>query len=313
VPEIAKQVQQLYLFQRSPGWCIPKFDRRFSTLERWLLDRVPTVYDLDRWRIFWIIEFLASSMVTRGLRRWLADGVLRGMARLLLRLQVRQPALRRKLTPDFPIGCKRTLLSNDWLPALARPNTEVVTAAIGEVAAGGVRTADGRLYEVDAIVYGTGFSASQFLAPMELKGRHGQSLRARWRNGADAYLGTSVAGFPNFFMMYGPNTNLGAGSIIYMLEVQARYIAQCVQLLRERPLRSIEVRAETQQAYNRELQQRSDRNTTYESGCHSWYIGPDGRNTNNWVGYMSEYRRRLRQLRQEDYLLEPAATTVAAA
>jgi cation diffusion facilitator CzcD-associated flavoprotein CzcO len=311
VPEIAKQAQQLYLFQRSPGWCIPKFDRRFSTLERWLLERVPTVYDLDRWRIFWIVEFLASSMVTRGPLRWLADTVLRTLAKVLLRLQVRDPALRRKLTPDFPIGCKRTLLSNDWLPALARPNTEVVTGVISEVAAGGVRTADGRLYEVDAIVYGTGFAAGQFLAPMELKGRQGQSLRERWRSGADAYLGTGVAGFPNFFMLYGPNTNLGAGSIIYMLEVQARYITQCVQLLRQRALRSIEVRAETQQAFNQELQGRNKR-TTYESGCHSWYIGPDGRNTNNWVGYMSEYRRRLQQVRLEDYLLEPAAAETPA-
>ena len=311
VPEIAGLAQRLYLFQRSPGWCIPKFDRRFNALERWLLDRAPVVYDIDRRRIFWLIEFLASSMVTRGILRWMADGVLKLLARVLLRIQVRDPALRRKLTPDFPIGCKRTLLSNDWLPALARPTTEVVTEAIAEVTAGGVRTADGKLHEVDAIVYGTGFAASQFLAPMDLKGRQGQSLRALWRGGAEAYLGTGVAGFPNFFMMYGPNTNLGAGSIIYMLEAQARYITQCVELLRRQALRSIEVRAETQQAYNEELRGRN-RSTTYESGCHSWYIGPDGRNTNNWVGYMSEYGRRLRQVRPEDYVLEPAPAGIAA-
>jgi cation diffusion facilitator CzcD-associated flavoprotein CzcO len=311
VPEIAALAQRLYLFQRSPGWCIPKFDRRFNALERWLLDRVPAVYDLDRWRIFWLIEFLASSMVTRGILRWAADGVLKLLARVLMRIQVRDPALRRRLTPDFPIGCKRTLLSNDWLPALARPTTELVTETIGEVTASGVRTTDGRHYEVDAIVYGTGFAATQFLAPMELKGRRGQSLRELWRGSAEAYLGTGVAGFPNFFMMYGPNTNLGAGSIIYMLEVQARYIAQCADLLRRQALRSIEVRAETQEAYNRELRARNQR-TTYESGCHSWYIGPDGRNTNNWVGYMTEYRRRLRQVRPEDYVFEPASAGVAA-
>ncbi|MDE0855622.1 MAG: NAD(P)/FAD-dependent oxidoreductase [Nevskia sp.] len=312
VPELAKQVRQLYLFQRSPGWCIPKFDRAFNGFERWLLDTFPALYDLDRRRIFWFIEFLASAMVRRGLLSRLADGVLKLLAKGLMWAQVRDPALRRKLTPDFPVGCKRTLLSNDWLPALARPNTEVVTEAVSEITGDGVRTADGTLRRVDAIVYGTGFAASQFLAPMELKGRGGQSLRELWRDGAEAYLGVGVTGFPNFFMLYGPNTNLGAGSIIYMLETQARYIAQCAQLLQARGLRSLEVRGEAQRDYNLELQQRN-RDTTYESGCHSWYIGPDGRNTNNWVGYMTEYGRRLRQPKLEDYALEAAAAPATAA
>jgi len=303
VPELAKQVKRLTLFQRSPGWCIPKFDRAFNGFERWLLNHVPGFYDLDRLRIFWFIEFLASSMISRGLLSRIADGVLKLLSKVLMRVQVKDPALRRKLTPDFPVGCKRTLLSNDWLRALARPNVEVVTEAIAEITADGVKTADGALHDVDAIVYGTGFAASQFLAPMELKGRDGQSLRALWRDGAQAHLGVGVAGFPNFFMLYGPNTNLGAGSIIHMLETQAGYIAQCAQLLQARGLRSMEIRGEAQQAFNEELQQRN-RSTTYESGCHSWYIGPDGRNTNNWVGYMSEYSRRLRTPNLDDYTLE---------
>jgi cation diffusion facilitator CzcD-associated flavoprotein CzcO len=312
VPELAKQVKQLILFQRSPGWCIPKFDRAFNGFERWLLDHVPAVYDLDRRRIFWFIEFLASSMISRGLLSRLADGVLKLLSKVLMRVQVRDPALRRKLTPDFPVGCKRTLLSNDWLRTLARSNVEVVTEAIAEITADGVKTADGALHDVDAIVYGTGFAASQFLAPMDLKGSQGQSLRELWRDGAQAYLGTSVAGFPNFFMLYGPNTNLGAGSIIYMLEAQASYIAQCAQQWQARGLRSMEIRGEAQQAYNEELQQRN-RGTTYESGCHSWYIGPDGRNTNNWVGYMTEYGRRLRTPNLDDYTLESAASETRAA
>ena len=311
VPELVKQAGRLVLFQRSPGWCIPKFDRAFNGFERWLLKTFPVVYDLDRRRIFWVIEFLASSMIQRGLLSRMADGVLRLLAKGLMLAQVRNPALRRKLTPDFPVGCKRTLLSNDWLPALANPKTEIVTERISEITAEGVRTGDGRLHEVDVIVYGTGFAASQFLAPMELKGSDGQSLRALWKDGAEAYLGVSVAGFPNFFMLYGPNTNLGAGSIIYMLEAQAQYIAQCAQLLQSQNVKSLDVKAEVQRAYNQEVQQRN-RGTTYESGCHSWYIGPDGRNTNNWVGYMSEYGRRLREPVLENYTLVPAGNPVAA-
>jgi cation diffusion facilitator CzcD-associated flavoprotein CzcO len=312
VPELVKQAGKLYLFQRSPGWCIPKFDRAFNGFERWLLDSFPLVYDLDRRRIFWVIEFLASAMIRRGLLSRLADAVLRLMARVLMLVQVRDAALRRKLTPDFPVGCKRTLLSNDWLRALARPNVEVVSERISEVTTDGVKTEDGTLRDADIIVYGTGFAASQFLAPMDLKGAAGQSLRTLWRDGAEAYLGVSVAGFPNFFMLYGPNTNLGAGSIIYMLEAQGRYIAQCAQLLQARKLKSLEVKDEAQRQYNAEVQQRN-RGTTYESGCHSWYIGPDGRNTNNWVGYMTEYGRRMQEPVLENYTLVAAGNPVAAA
>jgi cation diffusion facilitator CzcD-associated flavoprotein CzcO len=310
LPEIAKQVGKLHLFQRSPGWCIPKFDRAFSPFERWLLNTFPAVYDVDRHRIFGIIEFLASAMITRGLWSRAADGVLKLLAKGLMWAQVRSPDLRSKLTPDFPVGCKRTLLSNDWLRALARPNVEVVTEAVAAITPQGVRTKDGKEYRVDAIVYGTGFAATEFLAPMDLKGGQGQSLRELWRGGAEAYLGTGVAGFPNFFMLYGPNTNLGAGSIIYMIEAQARYITECVRLLVSRGLKSIEVRTEAQKRYNEDLRQRN-RRTTYESGCHSWYIGPDGRNTNNWVGYMSEYGRRLRDVKLEDYQLMEAGSVAA--
>ncbi|MDR3417889.1 MAG: NAD(P)/FAD-dependent oxidoreductase [Nevskia sp.] len=305
VPEIARQAARLYVFQRSPGWCIPKFDRRFAPWEQWLLRRFPVLYDLDRRRIFWLIEFLASAMLGRSLAGSLADALLKLQARLLLRAQVPDPRLRRRLTPDYPIGCKRILLSNDWLRTLASDRVELVTEPIAEVTATGPRTTDGRLRQADVIVYGTGFAASQFLAPMELKGSDGRFLHDRWMEGADAYLGVAVSGFPNFFMLYGPNTNLGAGSIIYMLEAQARYIARCVELLRQRGLRSMEVRAEAQGLFAREMHRRSH-STSYEAGCHSWYTGPDGRNTNNWVGHMSEYGRRLRQPRLEDYALIPA-------
>jgi cation diffusion facilitator CzcD-associated flavoprotein CzcO len=300
VPELAKEVKQLYLYQRSPGWCVPKFDRPYRAWERKLLDQVPLLHDLDRWRVFWGFEFLNSALVRQPLVGNAAKTFMRLSAEALMRLQVRRPALRKQLTPDFPIGCKRTLLSNDWLRTLALPQVEVVSEGVQEATAKGLRSDDGKLRQVDAIVFGTGFASTEFLAPMEIRGAGGRSLRERWQNGADAYLGMSVNGFPNLFVLYGPNTNLGSGSIIYMLEQQARYVAQAVALLRDRGLAALEVRAEVEQDYNAKLQQRS-KHSVYEAGCHSWYITADGRNTNTWVGYMNEYARLVRRPKLDHY------------
>jgi cation diffusion facilitator CzcD-associated flavoprotein CzcO len=307
VPVIAQQVKQLHVFQRSPGWCIPKFDKPFAGWQRKLLDRLPFIHDLDRWRIFWLIEFLASAMIDSRIFKRLAEFYLKTAARIMLRWQVKDPELRKKLTPDFPVGCKRTLLSTEWLPALARPNVEVVTEGIREITPTGVVTTDGRERKVDAIVWGTGFAATEFLAPMELHGLNGQSLRERWKKGAEAYLGVAVSGFPNLFMLYGPNTNCGACSIIYMLERQARYVVQCVGALQARGLSHLEVRPEAQAAFLDELHRRNTR-TAYESGCHSWYINAEGRNTNNWVGHTNEYGRLLRRLKLDDYQWVEAGT-----
>ncbi len=308
VPEIAKQVKNLHLFQRSPGWCVPKFDRPYRRWERRLIERVPLLHDIDRIRIFWTFEWLNSALLRKPLLGHAAKAFLRGGAEVLKRLQVRSPELRAKLTPDYPMGCKRTLLSNDWLKTLAQPHVEVVTEGVAEVTARGIRTSDGKLREIDAIVWGTGFASTEFLAPMEIRGRGGRSLRERWKNGAEAFLGMAVSGFPNLFVVYGPNTNLGAGSIIYMLERQTRYIAKAAALLRQRGPAALEVRVDVQHAFNAMLQQRN-KQTVFEAGCHSWYLTADGRNTNTWVGYMSEYGRLVRQPDLAHYHLEAVART----
>ena len=310
VPELAKQVKKLYVFQRSPAWCMPKFDRSYSRIERWLLTHVPFLHDFDRIRIFWYVEFVASMIQKSSLINWLSKSFARALAGLLMRIQVRDPELRRKLTPDFPIGCKRLLLSNEWLKTLALPKVEVVTEAVSEITATGIRTDDGSERRVDAIVYGTGFASTQFLAPMKITGRGGVSLNERWKEGAEAYFGLAVAGFPNFFMLYGPNTNLGIGTIIFMLERQQRYVVKCVELMRERGLRSLDLQPEAQRAFNRELEERN-KQLVYIGGCNSWYL-TNGRNTNNWVGYMSEYGWRLRQPNAAHYSLAPAAAREAA-
>ncbi|PPE73399.1 4-hydroxyacetophenone monooxygenase [Solimonas fluminis] len=290
VPEIAKQVQQLYVCQRTPGWFIPKFEKAFGPFTRWLLKTFPVIHDIDRWRIFFITETLANAY--NG-SKWI-EGLVTLLAKTHMRIQVRDPELRKRLTPDFPVGCKRILLSNDWLPTMARPNVEVVSDAVREITEDGVVTADGKLRKVDALIYGTGFTATDFLAPMSLRGLGGRDLRQTWSKGAEAYLGMSVPGFPNFFMMYGPNTNVGSGSIIYMLECQQRYIVQMIQAQQAGGWRYAELRDEAQAAYRAEIERRSAE-TTYSGNCQSWYKTAEGRNTNNWVGTMLEFSRRTRQ------------------
>jgi len=290
VPEIAKQVKALKLYQRSPGWTFPKVEKQFSRFERWLLDNVPIIHDLDRLRIFLVCEVLAAAYNGNKMLSWLVTCV----SKLQMWVQVRDPVLRNKLRPDFPIGCKRILLTNEWLRALVRPNVEVVDDAVQEITETGVRTADGKLREVDAIIYGTGFAATQFLTPMQVRGLGGRDLHEAWSKGADAYLGMAVSGFPNFFVLYGPNTNVGSGSIIYMLERQQRYLAKLL-LARERENWAyVDLRIDAQIVYAREMQQRSA-GTTYSGDCQSWYKTADGRNTNNWVGSMLEFSRRTRE------------------
>ena len=280
-----------------------KADRAYSRPERWLLRHWPWTHTLDRLRIFWYVEFVASVIQKKSMFHWFSKRLVRLIHGHLLRKNVADPALRAKLTPDFPVGCKRLLFSNDWFATLTQPNVELVTDAIAEITPNGIVTADGRCRPVDAIICGTGFAATQFLAPMAITGRNGASLRERWKAGAEAYLGITVADFPNFFMLYGPNTNLGVGTIIFMLERQQRYVVKCIELLRDRGLRWLEVRADAQIEFNAELERRS-RELAYLGGCNSWYL-VDGRNTQNWVGYMSEYGRRLRKPQLAHYSLGP--------
>ncbi|HYD79865.1 MAG TPA: NAD(P)/FAD-dependent oxidoreductase [Paucimonas sp.] len=301
VPEIAGVAKQLYVFQRSPGWVLPKPDRRFLCWERALFRSLPALRTLDRLRDFVTLEFFGASLLKDALLRRPAQAVAKAKFRRLLERQVADPELRAKLTPAYSLGCKRTLLSNDWLATLARPDVEVVTEPIREVGPETVVTADGRARRVDAIIYGTGFAATEFLVPMKIRGLGGVSLHERWREKhAHAYLGMCISGFPNFFMLYGPNTNLGAGSIVYMLERQSRYVAQCLARLRELPGRYMTVRPEAEAAFDDWVTIRNAQ-LPYESGCRNWYLDAGGRNTSNWGGYMSEYGRVTRVWREEHF------------
>jgi cation diffusion facilitator CzcD-associated flavoprotein CzcO len=290
VPEIAPKVAQLTLFQRSAPYVIPKPDREYGAVKQALLRRVPGLLALSRGRVYSINE-------ARGLALLKFPSLLRlyrTMFERHLTRAISDPALRAKLMPDYPMGCKRILISNDYYPALARPNVEVVNDEIERIDERAIITRDGRAREVDVIVFGTGFTATQFLTPMAIRGLDGQDLDDAWRGGAEAYLGMTVSRFPNLFLLYGPNTNLGHNSIIYMLESQIRYVMQCLRTLETEQLRWLDVRADAQRAYNETLQRQLGR-SIWAQGCTSWYQTADGKQTNNWPYFTFTYRRMTRR------------------
>ena len=295
VPAIAGRVAQLDVYQRSAPYVIPKKDRAYAPWERRLFRWFPPARRLARFTQWLTFEIFISAF-----------NQFRGMGRIAVRMfkhnlddQVSNPELRRALTPDHVLGCKRVLISPDYYSTLERPNVELVTQGVRELTKSGVVAEDDSERAVDVIVLSTGFESTQFLAPMEIRGHDGGDLNEAWREGANAYLGMTVAGFPNLFVMYGPNTNLGSGSIIFQLESQMAYIADAVERLR-RTGGVLSVRREVQQSFDSEMQSRLS-TSVWQTGCHNWYIDEHGRNTNNWPGFTIEYRRRTRRLDPADY------------
>jgi cation diffusion facilitator CzcD-associated flavoprotein CzcO/acetyl esterase/lipase len=285
VPAIVDRVSAMTVFQRSAPYLIPKPDRRYGALTRALLHAVPAARLPARgfWTAFFetgALGFTRFPTMTRPFR-WAHDA--------MLRRQVPDPALRARLQPDYPVGCKRVGISSQWFPALARPHVDVVTEAVTAVTPTGVRTADGTEHPADVIIFGTGFATTDFLAPMKVFGPGGVELSERWREGARAHLGITVPGFPNLFLLYGPNTNVGSGSIVTMLESQIAYVRQAIETLAA-GTRTLAVRPEVESAFDTEMQQRLDGSVW--TGCHSWYRTASGRIVNNWPGLMHEYRRR---------------------
>ena len=211
------------------------------------------------------------------------------------------PELIAKATPDHAMGCKRILFTSEWYPTLARPNVELVTGEIERVTATGVVGGDGVERPADVIIWGTGFRSHDFVAPMEVRGLGGRELSEAWGERPEAYLGTTVSGFPNMFVLYGPNTNHGSGSVPYTLECQYSYVLDAIARLRAGGFRWIDLRPEAQEAWRREIAERSARTVWVTGGGHNWYLNERGENTNNWPGPWLEYRRRTRRINPGDY------------
>jgi cation diffusion facilitator CzcD-associated flavoprotein CzcO len=301
VPEVAKQVAQLTVFQRTGNWFLPRKNRRYPPAIKAAIRWIPGVQELRRKYMFQYCESLTAAI--RHPRT--VGRLLKLRSATFMRTQLRDPELRRKVWPRYTFGCKRVLFSSDFLPALARANVELVTDAIASVTPEGIRTTDGRLQAVDCIIWGTGFRTTAFMLPMEVRGAGGSVLSESWSGGAHAHLGMSIPGFPNMFLMYGPNTNTSGGSIIFYHEAQAAYVRQALEQLRRRPAAAIEVRPEVEAASDRALQARFA--GTAWTQCNSWYRDDRGRIIANWPGYMREYFQQTQLLDPGDYRFLPWA------
>ena len=300
VPQIVPKVKNLKLFQRSGAWVVPKADRPFKSWEQWLFKKLPVHDRLYRSLIYWKNESRALAFTRFGS----VLELLALQARWEAKRKVRDPEKRKKLIPDYKIGCKRILISNDWYPAIDQDHLELITDGVERIEEDAVVTTDGQRHEVDAIIYGTGFKATQFLSPMTITGLHGQELNDAWQNGAEAYKGICVSGFPNMFMLYGPNTNLGHNSIVYMLESQVNYVLDCLKTLRETQASAMNVKPERQRNYADVIQDRLE-GSVWESGCTSWYRDENGKNTINWPGFTFVYRHATRAANPKDFEFLP--------
>jgi len=296
VPAIAPAVGHLYLFQRTPPWILPRPDRRISRFERWLFRRWPVTQRIFRSLLYWRLESRAVVFTV-----WPRLGAaIESMARRHIRRSIPDPVLCKQVTPDYPAGCKRVLLSDDYYPALNRANVDLLTDPIREITATGLVTADGRETSVDAIILGTGFQATAPLPPGVIVGRGGLDITERWSGGIEAFKGISVSGFPNLFILNGPNTGLGHNSVIFMLEAQVRYVLDGLEAMERTGAGVLEVRSEVEARFNQHLQRRLAR-TVWASGCRSWYLDASGRNVTLWPGFTVEYWWRTRRFRLRDY------------
>jgi cation diffusion facilitator CzcD-associated flavoprotein CzcO len=298
VPEVASQAEQLYVFQRTPPWILPKPDRPYRQLERTLFRISPLLRKLHRGWLYVRNELRVVPIMNPRLAKPLEE-----LAKLYLRHCVSDPVLIEKLTPDYTIGCKRVLLSNNYYQVFNRPNVELVTETLTEVKEHSVITEDGVERPVDAIVLGTGFHADprNYLTGLMIRGVGGRDLLDHWAGGAEAYLGISVAGFPNMFELVGPNTGLGHNSLLFMIESQVHYIIECLKLLDKKGAKSMDVRPSELRRFNEELAHRLD-HTVWTSGCKSWYTQEDGKNIAIWPGFSFRYRMRTRSVNPDHYV-----------
>ncbi|GAA3259383.1 flavin-containing monooxygenase [Nonomuraea helvata] len=283
IPRVAEQAGHLHVFQRTPNWVIPKPDTAFGPLARLAFRFVPGLQRVYR---EWIYRYAEATLYPALAQGWSAE-LLKKRALRHLHDQVPDPALRAKLTPDYPPGCKRVVIDSTFYPALTRADVDVVTDGIVRITPKGIETTEGR-YEADTIVYATGFRSTEFLAPMEVVGRDERTLEEQWKGGAAAYLGISMPNFPNLFLLYGPNTNLGHNSIVFMIECQVRHVMSCLPHLSATG--PMEVRPEVMAAWRRQLDAAMTR-MVWGGGCQSWYKTPEGRVTNNWPGTTTLYRK----------------------
>jgi cation diffusion facilitator CzcD-associated flavoprotein CzcO len=298
VPRIAGEVGQMHVFQRTAPWILPHTDRPTTRLERRLYRALPLWQKAVRAGVYlsresYLLGFAKDQRLMVGAEK---------IALAHMRRQVSDPELRRKMTPPFRLGCKRVLLSNDWYPALTRPNVELVTEGISHIEGNAIVLADGTRREVDTIIFGTGFHVTDPPTAQLVRGRDGRTLAERMSAGIQAYLGATMSGLPNYFKLIGPNTGLGHNSMIFMIESQLRYVMDALRVMDEQQIAAFEVRPEAMAAYNAQVQAMMP-GTVWMSGCASWYLDSMGRNTTVWPDFTWRFRHRTRRFDTRAYHL----------
>lgn len=287
VPKIQPVVGRLAVYQRTAPWVAPKADKAIPALQVWMRHHVPGYQNFRRNFNMWGREVLAFIMA----RPAVMAQTLQGMATKHLEAGVTDPELRARLTPDYSVGCKRLLFSNDWYPAITSPDVDVVTDGIDRVGPRSIVSRDGTEREVDTIILGTGFSATDRPVARRITGRDGRTLAQHWEQGMSAYAGTTVTGFPNLFMLLGPNTTLGHSSQTVMIEAQIEHVIGALQVMEARDLASVEVRPQVQAAYNEQLDDRLEGTVWNAGNCSSWYRDAAGRNPSIWPTYTWRFRQ----------------------
>jgi cation diffusion facilitator CzcD-associated flavoprotein CzcO len=299
IPEIAEKAASLTVFQRTPPWVLPRPDTEIPERTRQRLATVPFAARGLRDGIYWLMEARGLGFaVDPRLQAPAAKMALRHLER-----QVADPVLRAQLTPDYTIGCKRILLSSTYYPALQLPHVQLVTGGVASIDPGGVRDAGGTLHPADVLIYGTGFRVVDAASTLNITGRDGRKLADAWQDGVEAYRGITVPGFPNLFLLLGPNTGLGHNSVVFMIESQVQHIMSCLRLIARERAATIEVSAAASRAYNDSLQRRLQRKVWSAGGCNSWYLDDAGVNRAIWPGFSFEYWARTRHARRRDYHL----------
>jgi cation diffusion facilitator CzcD-associated flavoprotein CzcO len=297
VPAIVGKVKHLDLFQRTPPWILPKRDKEISAFRRKMYRGIPFMRKLYRARLYWTHELMAMGFV-------ISPAILKLGGKIVIRYlnkSINNPELREKLTPHYTLGCKRVLLSNDYYPAMQQPNLSLITEGIKEITASGIKTRDGVQHDVDTIIFATGFQAAEGVLRYEVTGRGGLDLNESWRDGAEAYLGTSITGFPNMFIVVGPNTGLGHSSMILMIEAQVHYIMQALKTLKEKGAKYTDVKREVEKEYNDDLQARLAKSVWQTGGCASWYQTKSGKNVSLWPGFTFTFMRKTKYFEPDKY------------
>jgi cation diffusion facilitator CzcD-associated flavoprotein CzcO len=301
VPRIQPVVEHLYLHQRTPPWVSPRGDRKVSALRKAIYRAVPGTQRLARLRIYLLFEFLLSVFVGNAERR---KAVVRKRCLDHMRSQVADETLREILTPHYSVGCKRLLLSDDYYPSLTQPNVDVISSPVASFTATEVIDQDGIARPVDVVIMGTGFDAAEPPYAEHIVGRHGARLSEVWKaNGVEAYAGSTIAGFPNLFLMIGPNATLAHNSMIFMIESHINYIASALTFCRKPGVGTVEVRPAVQQRYNEKLQAKLEHSVWVEGGCGSWYLDHRGRNTTLWPDHTWRFRRLTRRFHPGEYIV----------